>query len=139
MTLNTKENNLATLSAVEISNVNSRHIRGMDKWNRMFLGWSSDLEKYEDGIIHIKVENTEKAGLPYFEKARNIVKTWVDCNDELKQAKGWVVYFYRTSVSTGFAISFDDLKNEDVIKKVIEQMRGEGELQLIGVFSGVFK
>ena len=127
------------LSRTEINKINESHIRGVDKWNRMHAGLATNLERYDNDIVHIKAENTEKVKLSNFETTEGIVKTWIQFNNELKQAKGWIVYFYKTNASTGFMVNANDLKNKNVIDGVVEQMNAEKELRLVNIFSGVFK
>lgn len=136
MTLKHK-NNTNTLSKSEVNKINKRYIRGVDKFRRMFVGLSSNLKKYEDGIIYIAIENMEKIKLSNFKTVEGVVESWIDCNGELKQAKGWVVFAYKTNASTGFIISNSDLENQDVIKKAINEIKVEKDLQLVNIFSGI--
>ena len=127
-----------TLSENEIKKINEEHIWGVDKWNRMCAGLASCLKKYEDDIIYIEIENTEKVRPSNFETAESIVQSWLGGVSELRQAKGWVVCFYKTNASTGFLIGFNDLENKDIVASIVNQVKVEKELQLVGIFSGVF-
>lgn len=133
-----KENNTDTLSEAEINEIHASYVSGVDKWQRIYCGLASSLKKYEDGIIYIRIENTEKVRLSNFETAEKIVESWITFNDKLKQAKGWVVYFYRTNASPGFAFSYNDAKNEDFIEDAVKQMKAEKELKLVNISSGIF-
>ena len=86
--------NPTTLPQSEIYEISSRHIRGSDKWYRMYCGLASDLKKYEDGIVTIKIENTEARFPSNFETAFRFAKEWINHNDEINQAIGFVVLFY---------------------------------------------
>jgi len=56
----------------------------------------------------------------------------------LCDAKGFVVSFYNTK-STGFVLNFEDLKDEDKINRVLEELKlsGKQKSELVSVFSGV--
>ena len=82
--------NNQNLTEFEVKKISERYVCSVDKWNRMYAGIASNLTRYEDDIIHIKVENTEKVKPSSFETAENIVKTWVGFNSELRKAKSWV-------------------------------------------------
>jgi len=133
-----KENNLDSLSRAEINGINAWYIHEIDKFYRMYAGLASSLKKYEDGIVYIEIENTEKVRLSNLETAENIVESWINGNDKLRQAKGWVVYFYRTNASTGFVFSLNDAKNEDFIENVVKQIKAKKELKLVNIFSRIF-
>lgn len=52
--------NTQTLPESKVKEISLRYISGVDKWRRMYAGMASSLERYENGIIYLKVENTEK-------------------------------------------------------------------------------
>ena len=53
-------NSAGTLSRNEVRRISSRAIRGYDKWHRMWAGIASELERYEENIMYLRIENTEK-------------------------------------------------------------------------------
>ena len=89
-----RDKNVETLSLAEVEKISSRSIREFDKWYRMCAGISSRLEKYEDGIIYLRIENTEKKFPSNSDTAIKFACEWVKWNKELKSAKGFVVVFY---------------------------------------------
>ena len=131
-------NNTQTLSKSKVKEISSRYINGVDKFRRMYAGMASSLERYENDIIYLKIENTEKRLPSNYETALSLVNCWMRFNKELSQAKGFVVSFYRT-ISTGFVLNFEDIKNEDKIKQVLEELKSSGKQksELVSVFSGV--
>jgi len=138
MAIEVKKNNFTTLSKAEIDKIRDQYVRGVDKWRRMYMGLSSSLKKYEDGIVYIEIENTEKVASSDFKTAEAIVQSWVGFSKELRQARGWVVYFHKTNVPTGFTISFNDPNNKDILENFVNQMNVKKELQLVNIFSGIF-
>lgn len=104
---------------------------------RMYAGMASNLEKYENDIIYLRIENTEKQFPSNYETAIKRVKTWMELNKELSGAKGFVVSFYSTK-STGFVLNHEDIKDKDKIKQVVEELKlvGKQKSELINIFSG---
>ena len=82
------------------------HIRHVDKWYRMCAGLSSDLKRYEDGILYLEIHNTENCLPSDDATALKMARSWVNNNPELQAAKGYVAVFFKTRF-TGFMISFD--------------------------------
>ena len=99
-----------------------------------------DFVKNENDIIYLRIENTEKQFPSNYETALNIAKSWVGGNKELRDAKGFVVSFYGTK-STGFVLNFEDLKDEDKIKQVVEELKSAGKQkkECVGIFSGLLE
>ena len=147
---NNQNNN--SLSLPEIEKISSSHIHGVDKWYRMYAGIASKLERYEYGILYLRVDNTEKQLPSNYDTALKFAECWRKWNKELKSPRGFVVSFYKTQ-STGFVMSFDGVENKDVenkkeaIEKLITELRKtpdepifprEEKKELIGIFSGLF-
>lgn len=128
---------ITTLSKSEVERINSYFVRGVDKWMRMYAGIASNLERYENDIIYLRIENTEKQLPSNYETALKRVKTWIEFNKELSQAKGFVVSFYNTK-STGFVLNHEDLKNKDKLEQVVEELKSAGKhkSELVSIFSG---
>lgn len=129
--------NIYTLSESEVKEVCSRHIRVSDKWYRMCAGLASDLERYENGIIYLKIKNTEKQHVSNYKTALQFVQHWINGNKELRQAKGFVVTFYTTKF-TGIMLSLKDT-DEGMVKEIAEEISSaiKYESELINVFSGL--
>jgi len=132
--------NIQTFSESKIKEISSRYISGVDKFRRMYAGMASNLERYENGIIYLKIENTEKKLLSSYETALSLIECWIKFNEELSQAKGFVVSFYRT-ISTGFAMTLKDMdSNKGLTDNLIKEFISAGsqkEHELINVFSGL--
>lgn len=126
-----------TLSKKEVQRISSRSIRGCDKFHRMYMGIASELERYEQGIMYLRVENTEKTWPSNFETAVKFSHMWLNWNEELTYARGFVVSFYKSG-TTGFAVAFS---NEGLVYERIQEVIAESKRQhkLMNIFSGVFK
>ncbi len=132
--------NTQTFSESKVKEISSRYISGVDKFRRMYAGMASNLERYENGIIYLKIENTENKLQSNYETALNLIECWIKFNKELSQAKGFVVSFYRT-ISTGFAMTVKDMdSNKRLTNNIIKKFISAGnqqEHELINVFSGL--
>lgn len=130
--------NPITLTQSEVYEICDKHVRGCDKWYRMFCGLASSLKKYEDGIITIKIENTGARFPSNFETAVRLTKKWIEFNKELQQAVGFIVLFYTTK-STGFNIPTSGI-NKNALEILVEQFKSadKQEKVLTNIFSGLF-
>src|SRR3989344_712390 len=117
---------ITILSKSEVKKIDSSYVRGVDKWRRMYAGVASNLERYEKDIIYLKIENTEKQFPSDYGTALKIAKSWKEFNKELRNAKGFTVSFYSTK-STGFVLNHEDIKDEDKIKQVVEELKSAGK------------
>lgn len=123
-----------------VREISSRHISGHDKYYRMFAGCASNLERYENGIIYLRTENTETEKPSNLATAAQFAGEWMRGNKELKNAKGFVVSFYKTK-STGFAMHGPDIaKNKGLLNNLVKQLKSsfQEEKVLVNVFSGLF-
>ncbi|MDO8566113.1 MAG: hypothetical protein Q7S04_02950 [Candidatus Moranbacteria bacterium] len=130
--------NRESLSQVKVKEVASRYISGCDKWYRMYAGIASNLERYESGIMYLRIENTEKTKPSSYETAVEFARKWVGYNAELKDAKGFVVSFY-TSGATGFVLNGATDKGiaSDLVQQFIRA--SQQEKKLVNIFSGELK
>lgn len=136
-----KSEDKLTLSQKEVAEIADRHVKGTDKWYRMFAGMSSDLERYENGVIYLKIENTEKREPSNITTAKKMVNSWASGNKELSQAKGFVVSFYRTE-STGFVLDNKDLQDKAKIVAEVNKLKSSVKQKkhtLINIFSGLLE
>ena len=135
-----KENkNTKTLSDSEVKQISSRSVSGWDKLHRMYAGIASNLEKYENDIIYLRIENTEKKFPSSYETAIRFTHSWINANNELRQAKGFVVAFYKCEF-TGFAIAGPDaVNNPDMFKTLVEKIQSASQLEkeLVSIHSGL--
>lgn len=129
-----------TLSKEDVQKISSRSIRGYDKFHRMYMGIASELERYEDYVIYLRIENTEKTWLSNYQTAEKFAHMWKNWNEELTHAEGFVVSFYKVS-TTGFVIEGRDAINKqgfvyERIQELIAEKRCEQKL--VSIFSGIF-
>ena len=128
------------MEETEIREIADRYIRGIDKFPRMFAGCASRLERYENGIIYLRIENTERAWPSNYDLAIQKAHNWVRGNVELKDAKGFVVTMFKTTF-TGFAVpGVDIFANPDLIKQLVQLVKSSRneKKELITIYSGMF-
>ena len=124
----------------KLKKINEETIKGSDKWFRMYCGISSNLEKYENGIIYLRIENTETKIPSDYKTSIKFAKHWIECNKkELGQAKGFVVLFYKILI-TGFVLKPSDLSDKNKLKNLVRQFNvlNRRRKKLVGIFSGLF-
>jgi hypothetical protein len=119
--MNNNKNNNA-LDSSETKRISSRYIHGFDKNFRMWSGIGSQLERYEDDILYLRIDNTEKY-LPSNDViALQFASNWKKHNEELENAKAFVVLFYKTK-STGFAVSTQNMANQpELINQLVQEL-----------------
>jgi hypothetical protein len=129
-----------SLSKKDVQKISSRSIRGYDKFHRMFMGIASELERYAENIMYLRIENTENTWPSNYQTAVKFAHMWKNWNEELTHAEGFVVSFYKTE-TTGFTIEGKDAINKqglvyERIKELIAEKRCKQKL--VSIFSGVF-
>jgi hypothetical protein len=127
--------NTKTLTEAEVSAIVDRYIKGYDKFNRMYAGISSNLKSYNKGIITLEIHNSEKKLPSDFNTANNFALRWASFNDELKEAEGFVVSFYKT-VSTGFAINAQGA-DDSTLQHLVAELKESKPTKLVGIYSGL--
>lgn len=128
------ENN-KTLTEDAVSAIATKYIHNYDKLYRMYSGISSRLKSCNNGIITLEIHNSERTKSSDFNTAREFALKWVCRNTELKQAEGFVVYFYKT-VSTGFAIPAEGA-DESTLQQLISELKESKPTKLLGIYSGL--
>lgn len=101
------KNNALSLSEAEIEQLNQRHIGGVDKWLRMFMGIASEITSVENNVIHLQVlySNPLKHS-----KAETVARTWLKSpnNAFLLQANTIVVTEYTDRGKPGEVMIFEE-------------------------------
>lgn len=107
----------------------------------MFAGIASELERYENNILYLRIANTEEVWLSTQETAVKFANMWRNWNEELKHAEGYVVSFYKAE-STGTVVAGNDvLRGRGLVHKKIKAMIAERKKaqKLTHIYSGVFE
>ena len=94
---------MLTLTQEKIKEIRNHSVQNYDKWNRMCRGMGSELERCDDGILYLRIRNSEKFAPSTLAIARQFVESWISWNKELRDARGFVVLFYR--IQTGELIN----------------------------------
>lgn len=107
-----------SLSESEIKQLNNRHIGGVDKWLRMFMGVASEVTKVEDNVIHLEVTYSNKVKQS---KAETVARTWLKSpsNAFLLQADTIVVTEYTDRGKPGDIVVFEEgMTQEEASEKL---------------------
>ena len=99
--------NVLNLSEQEIEQLNERHIGGVDKWLRMFMGIASEITGVANNVIYLQVVYSKKIELS---KAETVARTWLKSpkNAFLRQAETIIVTEYADRGLSGDAMAYDD-------------------------------
>jgi hypothetical protein len=96
--------------------------------------------RYESGVLYLRIDNSEKYLPSNYLTALKFVNDWKKCNEELKNAKAFVVLFYKTK-STGFAVSTQSVADKpEMINKMVQELNEAREQsgEFINIVSGLF-
>lgn len=131
-----------SLSREAVEEISSVAIHAYDKWRRMYAGISSNLEAYENGIMYLTIRNSEKRRLSNYYTAIDYVVDWRRWCAELRNAKGYVITFYKCKV-TGFMVPgtdvVDEIKGDAVTREILRTIKEmqDQEYELVNIFSGL--
>lgn len=112
------QTNAFSLSQSQIEELNNRHIGGVDKWLRMFMGVASEVTRMEDNVIHLEVTYSNKVKQS---KAETVARTWLKSpnNAFLHQADNIVVTEYTDRGKPGDIVVFEEgMTREEASKKL---------------------
>lgn len=100
---------LRTISdPIELRRLYHTHINRAGKFFQMYAGTSSELERYEDGILHLRIRSTKEGAL-LKQIVRNIAKSWRH-DPELSGATGFRAAVYRSANPPGVVAGPEDLE-----------------------------
>ena len=101
------QSNAFSLSESEIKQLNERHIGGVDKWLRMFMGLASEVTRVENGTIYLQAVYSNKVKRS---KAEIVARTWLKSpnNSFLLQADTIVVTEYTDRGKPGEVVIFKE-------------------------------
>jgi len=134
-------NSAGTLSRNEVRRISSRAIRGYDKWHRMWAGIASELERYEENIMYLRIENTEKTWPSNHQTAEKFARMWSNWNEGLTHAEGFVVSFYKVGTTGSVIAGKDMLHKRGLVYERIQELIAENKRthKLVSIFSGIFE
>ena len=119
--------NTLSLTDQDIKALNDRHIGGVDKWLRMFMGLASEVTKVENNVIHLEVVYSNKVK---HSKAETVACTWLKSpnNAFLLQADTLIVKEYTDRGKPGDVVVFEEGMNQ----KEAEEMLNVQETERFG-------
>jgi hypothetical protein len=106
----------------------------------MWSGIGSRLERYEDDVLYLRIDNTAKYLPSNYATALKFARDWKKHNEELENAKAFVVLFYKTK-STGFAVNVQNMADKpELINKLVQELNEAREQsdEVVSIASGLF-
>jgi hypothetical protein len=89
-----------TKESLDLAGINKRHVRGVDKWYRMYAGAASNLTSFDNGIIYLDIHVDNRLDQPLAEITRKIAESWL-MEEELRCADGYLAHIYKTERPSG--------------------------------------
>ena len=115
----------------DLREVAREYINRIDKHYRMHAGLSSDLVSYEDGIIELEIRVTKRWPKSHEVTALQLANSW-RWNDELVQAKGYLVHIYDVQRPVGLSVpahksSAEGPTQDEWLESVVAAMKAMAE------------
>jgi hypothetical protein len=124
-----------TLSVEKIKQINDLTIENKDKYLRYNDGIYTTLTNYKKGIIYLEIWNTEKKYPTCYNTASEFAENWISWHDELKNANGYVVTFYKV-VSDGFLFNITQNGEDIILNDIVEEYFKNDKLEFDAIYSG---
>jgi len=124
-----------TLSAEKIKQINDLTIENKDKYLRVNDGIYTTLTSYKDGIVYLEIWNTEKKYPSCYKTASEFSENWISWHDELKNANGFIVTFYKV-VSDGFLFNITQNGEDIVLHDIVEEYFKDDKVEFKAIYSG---
>ena len=86
---------MGDIVGAEAEELSAWNIRAWDKWYRMLMGIASNLERFENGVMYLRINNLGTRLPSDCDTARRFADNWRGHNPELKCATGFVAIFYQ--------------------------------------------
>jgi hypothetical protein len=147
--MNGEQKSLSSLPASEVIRINERSIREFDSRYKNKCNISSGLDRYEDGVIYLKIVNMKTHFPSNYVTALRFAREWKSLNEEeFGQAKGFVVLFCGAdlTVETGWPVErrhpqgsspcWYDPSWHNRVENALSEWKAK---ELDGIFSGLFE
>ena len=109
-----------------IKEINFSHVMGVDKWHRMFDGYSSDFIDLMDDTLYLEIHLTPRFKRDPINIAKQIAEEWVRFNKQLEHAERYHVTLINTDAESGFVISLETVKDTNKVQKLIDKLKTGG-------------
>jgi len=97
-----------------------RHIKGVDKWYRLYMGLESKLTNFENDSLFLTIKINPKWKKDFPTTARQIANDWRRFNPELYKARSYAVTIIQISYQTGFVLSKEQVENKSLLQQLID-------------------
>jgi hypothetical protein len=90
-------------NGLDLKDLNSRHVRSIDKWYRMCTGAGSKITAFEEGTIYLAIW-VERQQPPFDEIVGKVARSWLH-EEELKNAFRYVAVIFQTDGRLGALVN----------------------------------
>jgi hypothetical protein len=120
-------------NGLDLKDLNSRHVRSIDKWYRMCAGAGSKITAFEEGTIYLAIWVDERQQPPFDEIVGKVARSWLH-EEELKNAFRYVAVIFQTDGRLGALV------NPQLAHQLVNMIRPATKPDVpIGVISGRFR
>ena len=126
----------------QIKEINYWHVKGVDKYYRMFAGLSSEFIDLLDDTLYLKIHISPQWNINPHITAKKLAVSWVKNNPQLTRVKRYHVTIINIDGETGFAINpkaMEDTIDVQILLNRFEQGDQEMKTSKEGlVIEGIF-
>jgi hypothetical protein len=120
-------------NGLDLKDLNSRHVRSIDKWYRMCAGAGSKITAFEEGTIYLAIWVDERQQPPFDEIVGKVARSWLQ-EEELNNAFRYVAVIFQTDGRLGALV------NPQLAHQLVNMVRPATKPDVpIGVISGRFR
>jgi hypothetical protein len=83
-------------NGVDLEDLNSRHVRSIDKWYRMCTGAGSKITAFEEGTIYLAIWVDERQQPPFDEIVGKVARSWLHEEELKNHSDTWPSFFRLT-------------------------------------------
>lgn len=130
---------MGDIVGTEAEELSAWNIRAWDKWYRMLAGIASRMERFQGGVIYLRIDNAETVHLSDAATALRFATQWRDHNVNLAGAVGYSVIFFRT-VTTGFMVPLNGVHAMQALSETVRTLetRKVDRMLPVAIYSGLF-
>jgi hypothetical protein len=122
-------------NGLDLKDLNSRHVRSIDKWYRMCTGAGSEITAFEEGTIYLAISVDERQQPPFDEIVGKVARSWLN-EEELKNAFRYVGIIFQTDGRLGALVNPTTTTPRQLVNMIRPATKPDVP---IGVISGRFR
>ena len=110
-----------------IKEINFKHVKGVDKYYRMFAGLSSEFIDLKDDTLYLKIYISPQWSKNPHTTAKQLASSWFEFQPQLAHAKRYHVTIIKIDGDTGFAISPNEMEDPIDVHILLNRFKQGGQ------------